>query len=134
MSQAAEQPHIAAYFRELEDAAKGGRPFPEQPGDLVTFDQVLRKFYFDTDVHDATSMQLLFEKVGVDRCLFGTERPGSGGGLDLRTGRPMDDLKYTIDHIPSLTPADRRALYQDNALKVFNRIPRALVEDRMDHG
>ena len=134
MSQAAEKPHIGNYFRELEAAAKAGQAFPERPTDLVTFDQVLRCFYFDTDVHDATSMQLLFEKVGVDRCLFGTERPGSGGGLDLETGRPMDDLKYTIDRIPGLAPGDRRALYQDNALKVFSRVPRALVEDRLDRG
>lgn len=134
MSQGANKPHIGAYFKQVEEAAKAGRAFPERPADLVTFDDMLRKFYFDTDVHDPTSMQLLFEKVGVDRCLFGTERPGSGGGLNLETGRPLDDLKYTIDNIASLTPADRRALYQDNALKLFSRIPRDLVQDRIDHG
>ncbi len=132
MSQAATKPHIGAYMEALAEAAQDGRDHPERPDDLVTFDQMLRKFYFDTDVHDATSMQLLFEKVGVDRCLFGTERPGSGGGLDLKTGRPMDDLKYTIDNIETLSLADRRALYQDNALKVFTRIPKDIVEGRLD--
>jgi 4-oxalmesaconate hydratase len=134
MSQGADKPHIAEYFKAVEAAAKAGKKLPKRPDDLVTFDDMLRKFYFDTDVHDPASMQLLFEKVGVDRCLFGTERPGSGGGLNLETGRPMDDLKYTIDNIASLSSADRRALYQDNALKVFTRIPREIVADRIDHG
>lgn len=132
MSQAAMKPHIGAYMKELEAAAKEGRDHPERPDDLVTFDEILRKFYFDTDVHDSQSMQLLFDKVGVDRCLFGTERPGSGGGIDLKTGRPMDDLKYTIDNIKTLTPADRVKLYQDNALKVFTRIPKDMLEGRLD--
>ena len=134
MSQGANKNHSGAYCKQVEEAAKAGRAFPARPADLVTFDDMLRKFYFDTDVHDPTSMQLLFEKVGVERCLFGTERPGSGGGLNLETGRPLDDLKYTIDHITTLTAADRRALYQDNAIKLFSRIPRDLVQDRIEHG
>jgi 4-oxalmesaconate hydratase len=134
MSQGANKEHIAGYFKAVEEAAKAGKAFPDRPDDLVTFDDMLRKFYFDTDVHDPSSMQLLFEKVGIDRCLFGTERPGSGGGLNLETGRPLDDLKYTIDHIPSLTSADRRALYQDNALKLFTRIPKEIVAGRIDRG
>lgn len=132
MTQAATKPHIGRYFKELEAAAKAGKPHPERPDDLETFDEVLKKFYFDTDVHDRESMKLLFGKVGVDRCLFGTERPGSGGGIDLDTGRPMDDLKYTIDNLETLTDADRRKLYQDNALKVFTRIPKDIVGDRLD--
>jgi len=134
MSQGANKPHIAAWFKQVEQAALAGALFPERPADLVTFDEVLKKFWFDTDVHDPGSMQLLFDKVGIDRCLFGTERPGSGGGLNLETGRPLDDLKYTIDHMESLTPTDRRALYQDNALRMFSRIPREIVSDRLDHG
>lgn len=134
MSQGADKPHIARYFADVEKAAKAGQPLPERPDDLVTFDEVLRRFYFDTGVHDPTSMQLLFDKVGVDRCVFGTERPGSGGGLDLATGRPMDDLRYTIDRIGSLTPRDRQALYQDNALKLFTRIPQEIIAGRIDDG
>jgi 4-oxalmesaconate hydratase len=134
MSQGATKPHIARYFKDLEEAAKARKAFPERPADLETFDDVLRKFYFDTDVHDPESMKLLFGKVGVDRCLFGTERPGSGGGLNLATGRPMDDLKYTIDHIDTLTEEDRRKLYQDNALNVFSRIPREIIGERLAHG
>jgi 4-oxalmesaconate hydratase len=130
MKQGAEKPHIAKYFRALEEAAKAGTAFPDQPEDLQTFDDVLRKFYFDTDLHDPDSMQLLFDKVGVDRCLFGTERPGSGGGLNLLTGRPLDDLRHTIDRMDSLSAEDRRKIYQDNALKLFTRIPAGIVQGR----
>ncbi|WP_176590530.1 amidohydrolase family protein [Sphingobium sp. EM0848] len=132
MTQAAENPSIAAFLKDLQAAAKAGKPLPQAPDELVTFDEMLKKFYFDTDVHDPESMKLLFGKVGVDRCLFGTERPGSGGGIDLNTGRPMDDLKFTIDNLDTLTVEDRRKLYQDNALKVFTRIPRDIVEGRLD--
>lgn len=131
MTQAAEDPRIAQYFKALQVAGKAGEPLPPAPAELETFDDVLKKFYFDTDVHDPESMKLLFGKVGVDRCLFGTERPGSGGGIDLASGRPMDDLKYTIDNLDTLTPADRVKLYQDNALKVFTRIPPEICEGRL---
>jgi len=134
MTQAAVKPHIGKYFKALEAAAAAGKEHPQRPADLVTFDDVLRKFYFDTDVHDPGSMRLLFEKVGVARCLFGTERPGSGGGIDLQSGRPMDDLKYTIDNLPFLSDSDRRAIYQDNALKVFTRLPRDIVQGRLSSG
>ena len=134
MSQGARQPHIGKFYKELEAAAKSGATRPEQPADLETFDDVLRRFWFDTDIHDPDSIQLLVKKVGVDRCLFGTERPGSGGGIDIETGYPMDDFKYTIDHIEAFTPSDRRAIYQDNALRLFNRVPAEIVADRIDNG
>lgn len=121
-TQAAQKPHLASYFKSLEAAASSGSPLPEAPDDLVTFDSVLRRFYFDTVVHDEDSLRHLFKKVGVDRCLFGTERPGSGGALDLATGRPMDDFKFKIDRIESLTARDREAIYYGNAAKLFPRM------------
>ena len=32
----------------------------------------------------------------------------------------MDDVKYTIDNIGSLTEAERDAIYSGNALSLFN--------------
>ena len=121
-TQSAQKPHLAAYFKSLETACAEKRALPEPPPDLVTFDSVLRRFYFDTVVHDVDSLQHLLKKVGTDRCLFGTERPGSGGAIELSTGRPMDDFKYKIDRIDFLTAADREAIYHGNALKVFPRL------------
>jgi 4-oxalmesaconate hydratase len=82
---------------------------------------VLKRFYFGTDIHSKPSLELLLKTVGTDRCLFGTERPGSGGAIDLATGRPMDDFKYTIDRIEFLSDGDRKRIYENNARVVFPR-------------
>jgi 4-oxalmesaconate hydratase len=116
------EPHIGKFFKDTQAAVKAGTTLPPRPADLTTFDDVLRKFYFDAVVHDSDSLRHLFKKVGVDRCMFGTERPGSGGGLDLATGRPMDDLKYTLDRLEVLSDEDRHSLYEGNARRVFNRL------------
>jgi 4-oxalmesaconate hydratase len=60
--------------------------------------------------------------VGPDRCLFGTERPGSGSTVNPDTGRFFDDIKATIDEIEFLTDEQRRAIYEDNARAVFSRL------------
>jgi 4-oxalmesaconate hydratase len=122
VTQAARDATIAAYFKKLEEAGWSGAPVPDRPPHLTTFDNQLRKFYFDTDIHDKSALEHLLRTVGYDRCLFGTERPGSGGGLDLGTGRPMDDFKYTIDRINFLTDSDRAAIYEGNARRFFSRL------------
>jgi 4-oxalmesaconate hydratase len=122
VTQAARDETIAAYFKKLEDAGWNGTALPPMPPHLTTFDDKLRQFYFDTDVHDKSALEHLFRTVGHDRCLFGTERPGSGSGLDLTTGRPMDDFKYTIDRIDFLTDSDRTAIYEENARRFFSHL------------
>ena len=122
MKQASEKPHIAAYFKQLEAAAEMGRELPKPPADFEEFDDVLKRFYFDTILHDSDALQHLVKKVGIDRCLFGTERPGSGGGINPHTGKPLDDFKFTIDNIEAFSDEDRKALYEDNARKLFSRI------------
>lgn len=120
--QAAGSPHIATYFRDLEQAVREGVAPPAAPPDLTSFDDALRRLWFDTDLHEPGALRLLFDTVGVARCLFGTERPGSGSAVDPATGRSFDDIRYTIDRIDSLTDKDRRLLYEDNALHLFTRI------------
>jgi 4-oxalmesaconate hydratase len=92
------------------------------PKDAPTFDQVLQKFWFDTVLHHKPSLELLFNVVGTDRCCFGTERPGSGGGIDPATGRPLDDLKPVIESIGFLTENDRKAIFENNARRLFSRL------------
>lgn len=87
-----------------------------------SFDDFLRRFWFDTVLHDARSLRLLFDTVGVDRCCFGTERPGSGSGIDPETGRPFDDLKPVIEQIPTLTERDHQLLFEDNPRTIFSRL------------
>lgn len=101
-----------------ETARAGNRIAPDAP----TFDDILKKFWFDTVVHNKRSLELLFDVVGPDRCCFGTERPGSGGGIDPSTGRPLDDLKPVIESITALTDLDRTNIFQANARRLFNRL------------
>lgn len=100
---------------------RAGRLRKRNPGGLpdATFDESLRRFWFDTCLYSDLALELLFRTVGTDRCLFGTERPGTGTVLDPATGHMMDDVKYTIDSIASLTDADRAAIYSGNALSLF---------------
>jgi 4-oxalmesaconate hydratase len=65
----------------------------------------------------------LFNTVGPDRVLFGTEKPGSGSVTDPDTGRSFDDLKPVIEGIASLTDEDRAAVFEGNARRVFSRWP-----------
>jgi 4-oxalmesaconate hydratase len=92
------------------------------PKDAESFDTTLRRFWFDTVLHNRQSLKLLFDVVGAGRCLFGTERPGSGGGIDPATGRPYDDLKPVIESIESLTVDDRAGIFGHNARHFFRRL------------
>lgn len=94
----------------------GGSP------DAERFEMSLRRLWFDTVLHHPPSLSLLFRTVGSDRCLFGTERPGSGSVVDPVTGRQMDDLKTVIDELDGLGADDRDAIYERNARTVFSRL------------
>lgn len=98
-------------------AIEGGR----LPKDTESFDQTLKRFWFDTVLHNKKSLELLFDVVGTDRCCFGTERPGSGGGIDPRTGRPFDDLKPIIESI-EMPAGERTAIFEGNARRLFSRL------------
>jgi 4-oxalmesaconate hydratase len=92
------------------------------PKDFETFDTTLKRFWFDTCLHNQKSLELLFDVVGTDRCLFGTERPGSGAGVDPVSGRPYEDIRPTIEAITSLTKQDKDAIFEGNARKVFKHL------------
>ena len=99
----------------------GGSP------DCERFEISLKRFWFDTVLHNPPSLELLLHTVGPDRVLFGTERPGSGSAVNPDTGHDFDDLKPVIDKIGFLDDADRRAIYQDNARTVFPRLAQRLA-------
>ena len=92
------------------------------PKDAPGFDAILKKFWFDTVVHNKRSLELLFETVGAARCCFGTERPGSGGGIDPDSGRPFDDLKPVIESIEGLSAADQKGIFEANERQLFTRL------------
>jgi 4-oxalmesaconate hydratase len=92
------------------------------PKDTESFDLSLRRFWFDTVVHNKKSLELLFDVVGTDRCMFGTERPGSGGGIDPGSGRPYDDLRPVIEGIATIDEAAKKAIFEGNAFRFFSRL------------
>jgi hypothetical protein len=59
--------------------------------------------------------------VGSDRCMFGTENPGTGSYRDSASGKMLDDLKPVIEGISSLKDQDKKNIFEDVAKKVFPR-------------
>jgi predicted TIM-barrel fold metal-dependent hydrolase len=83
------------------------------------FEESLRRLYFDTVLHYPPSLKLLVELVGADRCLFGTEKPGSGSSTDPGTGRDFDDLKPVFESFDWLSDVDRQLIFEGNARGLF---------------
>lgn len=98
------------------------RPYTRNAPDGETFDDRLRKLYFDTVLYAQEPIELLIKTVGVDNCLFATDTPGSGTAINPRTNRPGDDLKPVIEQIEWLNDDDRRKIFEDNAKRVFTRL------------
>ena len=90
--------------------------------DAERFETRLRRFWFDTVLHHAPSLELLFRTVGADRCMFGTEKPGSGSAVNPDTGRSFDDLKPVIEGLDLLTPDELDLVFEGNARAVFPRL------------
>ena len=81
----------------------------------------MKKFYFDTVLYNPEAIELLVRIVGSDRCMFGTENPGTGSYRDPGTGKMLDDLKPVIEGISSLTDQDKKNIFEDVPKKVFPR-------------
>jgi predicted TIM-barrel fold metal-dependent hydrolase len=105
----------------------GGGAIPYQrgrfmPGALrqgTTYEAQMRKLYYDTCLYTQDSIELLLNAVGVDRCLFGSEKPGTGSMKDPATGRWIDDIHLLIDDIEWLDEGQRKQLFESNARELF---------------
>nr|MCR6645406.1 amidohydrolase [Terricaulis sp.] len=86
-----------------------------------SFDESLRKLYFDTCLYSQEGLELLFDVVGPDNCLFGTERPGTGSAFCKEWGHDFDVLKPVIEKIEWLSAEDRAKIFEGNARKLFTR-------------
>jgi predicted TIM-barrel fold metal-dependent hydrolase len=109
----------------------GGGAVPYQVGryrafygrhDGTDFDAELKKLYFDTCLYNQEALDLLFTIVGTDRCMFGTENPGTGSYKDPKTGKMMDDTKPIIEGIEWLSDEDKKNIFEDTARSVFSRL------------
>jgi predicted TIM-barrel fold metal-dependent hydrolase len=105
----------------------GGGAIPYQRGRFepsarrqgTTYRDRMRRLYYDTCLYSQDSIELLLRAVGVDRCLFGTEKPGTGSMLDPDTGRWIDDIHLLIEDIDWLTDVEREQLFETNARELF---------------
>jgi predicted TIM-barrel fold metal-dependent hydrolase len=84
-----------------------------------SFDESLKRLWFDTVLHNPDSLELLLKTVGPERCVFGTEKPGSASVPDPLTGRDLDDLKPVIESFSFLSEADRQAVFEGNVRGLF---------------
>lgn len=81
------------------------------PGrDVLT---ALRRFLFDTVVHDAEVLRSLLEFAGADRVLCGSDYP-----FDMGTEHPAELVRGL-----GLAPDDERAILGGNALRLLGREP-----------
>lgn len=88
---------------------------------LESFEESLSRLYFDTVLYNAESVEHLIKVIGVDRCIFGTDRPANGDTIDSLTGHAFNDIKWYIDNIGWLSDGDRYKIYEGNARALFSR-------------
>ncbi len=91
------------------------------PG-LESLDESMRRLYYDTVLYNVESLELLFKVAGVDRCLFGSDKPANGSVKDPKTGIALNDIAGMIERIPWLTEADKQAIYEGNIRKAYARL------------
>lgn len=89
---------------------------------VESFDESLRRIYFDSLLHDRFALDLLLRTVGPERVLFGTEVPGSGSPVNPQTGRSYDDIKPLLESIEWLDEATRQDVVEGNARRLYKRI------------
>ena len=81
--------------------------------------------FFDTCVYHQPGIDLLLKVVPAANVLFGSEMVGAVRGIDPETGCYYDDTKRYVDGA-AIGDADRRAIFDGNARRVFPRIEKAL--------
>jgi len=97
-----------------------GRFYPGAFRNGTTFEDQMRKLYYDTCLYTQDSIELLIKTVGADRCLYGSEKPGTGSHKNPATGRWIDDIHLLIKDIDWLTDAERQQIFEDNARALYH--------------
>lgn len=83
---------------------------------------LLDNIYFDTCVYHHPGVELLTKVVPTSNVLFGSEMIGAVRGKDPNTGHYFDDTKRYIDACEALSEADRKAIFEGNARRVYPRL------------
>jgi 4-oxalmesaconate hydratase len=78
--------------------------------------------FFDTCVYHQPGIDLLTKVVPADNILFASEMVGAVKGIDPKTGFNFDDTKRYVDNTPNLSAAEKKKVFEDNALRVYPRL------------
>jgi 4-oxalmesaconate hydratase len=97
------------------------RAWNVRKGEKETFDEQLKKLYFDTCNYSKEAIELLIKVAGTDNVLFGTEKPGTGSARDPISGRDYDDMKPVIESIDWLTDAQKADIFECNCRRVYSK-------------
>jgi 4-oxalmesaconate hydratase len=88
---------------------------------------VMNNVYFDTCVYHQPGIDLLAEVIDSKNIVFGSEMVGAVRGIDPETGHYFDDTKRYVDALP-ISDAQKRAIFEGNARRVFPRLDARLKE------
>ena len=83
---------------------------------------LLDNIFFDTCVYHHPGVELLTKVIPTKNVLFGSEMIGAVRGKDPFTNHYFDDTKRYIDACDALNDADRTAIYEGNARRVYPRL------------
>jgi 4-oxalmesaconate hydratase len=108
-------PYHWGRFRGLADMLD--RPAPQ--------DALMRNVFFDTCVYHQPGIDLLFEVIGIDSILFGSEMVGAVRGIDPQTGHHFDDTRRYVEAL-DLAPDARTKVFEGNARRAYPRLAVAL--------
>lgn len=89
-------------------------------------EHLLNNVFFDTCVYHQPGIDLLTRVIPVRNILFASEMIGAVRGVDPETGFNYDDTKRYIEASTLLSAADRDAIYEGNARRVYPRLDAAL--------
>lgn len=88
---------------------------------------VMNNVFFDTCVYHQPGINLLADVIDNKNILFGSEMVGAVRGIDPTTGHYFDDTKRYVDAL-DISAAERQAIFEGNARKVFPRLDQQLKE------
>lgn len=88
---------------------------------------LMNNIYFDTCVYHQPGIDLLADVIDNKNILFGSEMVGAVRGIDPTTGHYFDDTKRYVDAL-DISDAERRAIFEGNARRVFPRLDRMLKD------
>jgi len=87
---------------------------------------LMNNVFFDTCVYHQPGIDLLADVIENKNILFGSEMVGAVRGIDPTTGQYFDDTKRYVDAL-DISDAERRAIFEGNARRVFPRLDAQLT-------